>query len=98
MLGALEAVTRQVHRFPNETYITAQSGCALLSQLAVCYGSRNVPLTLCLDQARYQRCALVPAHAQALGIELEFLPMYSPNLNLIARYWRWGKKPCLNAR
>jgi hypothetical protein len=31
VLGALDAVTRQVHRFTNETYITAQSVCARLS-------------------------------------------------------------------
>ena len=57
-----------------------------------------MPLTLFLDNARYQRCALVQAHAQAVGIELEFLPADSPNLNLIERYWRWVKKRCLNAR
>ena len=74
VLGALDAVTRQVHRFTNETYITAQSVCALLSQLAVCYGPRNLPLTVFLDNARYQRCELVQAHARALGLELEFLP------------------------
>ena len=98
VLGALDAVTRQIHLFTNETYITAQSVCALLSQLAAFYGPRNVPLTLFLDNARYQRCAWVQAHAQALGIELEFLPTYSPNLNLIERYWRWVKKQCLNAK
>ena len=98
VLGALDAVTRQVHRFTNETYITAQSVCALRSQLAVCYGPRNLPLTVFLDNARYQRCALVQAHARALGIEVEFLPTYSPNLNLIERYGRWVKKQCLNAQ
>jgi len=98
VLGALDAVSRQVHLFTNETYITAQSVCALLSELAACYGPRNVPITLFLDNARYQRCALVQAHARALGIELEFLPTYSPNLNLIERYWRWVKKQCLNAQ
>ena len=98
VLGALDAVTRQVHLFTNETYITAQSVCALLSQLAVFYGPRNIPLTIFLDNARYQRCELVQAHARALGIELEFLPTYSPNLNLIERYWRWVKKQCLNAQ
>jgi transposase len=98
VLGALDAVSRQVHLFTNETYITAQSVCALLNQLAAFYGPRNVPLTLFLDNARYQRCELVQAHARALGIDLEFLPTYSPNLNLIERYWRWVKKQCLNAK
>ena len=98
VLGALDAVTRQIHLFTNETYITAQSVCALLGQLAACYGPRNVPLTLFLDNARYQRCELVQAHARALGSALEFLPTYSPNLNLIERYGRWVQKHCLNAQ
>ena len=98
VLGALDAVTRQAHLFTNETYITAQSVCALLNQLAAFYGPRKVPLTLFLDNARYQRCELVQAHARALGIDLEFLPTYSPNLNLIERYWRWVKKQCKRSR
>ncbi len=98
VLGALAAVTRQVHLFTNETYITAQSVCARRSQLAVCYGLRHIPLTIFLDNARYQRCELVPAHARALGLELEFLPTYSPNRNLSERYGRWVKKPCLDAQ
>lgn len=98
VLGALDAVSRQVHLFTNETYITSQSVCALLDQLAAFYAPRQAPLTLFLDNARYQRCELVQAHAKALGIELEFLPSYSPNLNLIERYWRWVKKRCLNGR
>lgn len=98
VLGALDAVSRRVHLFTNETYITAQSVCSLLDQLAAFYAPLKVPLTLFLDNARYQRCALVQMHAKALGIELEFLPSYSPNLNLIERYWRWVKKRCLNAK
>jgi transposase len=97
VLGALDAVTRQVHLFTNQTYINASSICALLSQLAAFYGSA-LPITIFLDNARYQHCALVMAQAQALGIELEFLPSYSPNLNLIERYWKWVKKQCLNAQ
>ena len=37
-----------------------------------------------LDNARYQRNAVVQALAAQLGITLLFLPSYSPNLNLIA--------------
>ena len=42
----------------------------------------------------------VPANLDSLeaGAELEFLPTYSPNLNLIERYGRWVKKQCLNAQ
>jgi transposase len=38
---------------------------------------------LVLDNARYQKCRVVMELAESLGIELLFLPAYSPNLNLI---------------
>ena len=43
----------------------------------------SVPITVVLDNARYQRCALVQAVAEQLQIEFLFLPPHSPNLNLI---------------
>jgi transposase len=36
--------------------------------------------------------------AQRLGIELLYLPAYSPNLNLIERLWKFIKKNCLYNR
>jgi len=54
-----------------------------------------MPMTLVLDNARYQKCALVMALAQALNIELLYLTTYSPNLNLIERLWKFVKKQCL---
>jgi transposase len=45
-----------------------------------------------LDNARYQRSYLVQQKAKALGIDLIYLPPYSPNLNLIERLWRYFKK------
>jgi transposase len=48
-----------------------------------------------LDNARYQRCAIVQATARALDIELLYLPTYSPNLNLIERLWKFTKKKSL---
>lgn len=51
-----------------------------------------------LDNARYQRCKLVQMEADRLGVELLFLPPYSPNLNLIERVWRLVKAECLATR
>ncbi len=48
-----------------------------------------------MDNARYQRCRFVMDLATALGIELLFLPPYSPNLNVIERLWTFIKKKCL---
>ena len=57
----------------------------------------GVPITLVLDNARYQKCAVVQALAVSLGIELSYLPRYSPNLNLIERFWRFVRKESLNS-
>jgi transposase len=57
-----------------------------------------VLITIVLDNARYERCALVQSLAQRLGIALLFLPAYSPNLNLIERFWKFGKKQCLYSK
>ncbi|MBP3954903.1 transposase [Gemmata sp. G18] len=79
--GALNAVTHERVTEINTTYITARR-CALLHTIA---RAGSVPVTLVLDNARYQRCVLVQDAAKQLGIELLFLPSYSPNLNLIER-------------
>src|SRR5207247_1531941 len=76
VLAALNAVTHEVIRVANHSYINAASVCDLLRGVAA--AGLGVPVTLVLDNARYQRCALVQGLAQALGIELLFLPGYSP--------------------
>jgi len=77
----------------SETYINAQCVCELLLMIAQRYGS--TPITIVLDNARYQRGKLVQGFAASLGIDLLFLFSYSPNLNLIERFWRFVKKKCL---
>jgi DDE superfamily endonuclease len=51
-----------------------------------------------LDNARYQRRALVTNLAKTLQIELEFLPPYSPKLNLIEGLWKFVKRDILYGR
>ena len=58
----------------------------------------GVPITLVLDNAKYQRCRLVQDLAKQLNIEVLFLPSYSRNLNLIERVWKFVKKKMLNSR
>jgi len=67
--------------------------CDLLRKLAALHLS--VPITLFLDNARYQKCAVVLELACSLHIAWCFLPTYSPNLNLIERLWKFIKKDCL---
>ena len=85
-----------IERLSNHAYINAESVCALLRQVAAA-GLRG-PITLVLDNARYQKCAVVKALAASLGVELLYLPSYSPNLNLIERLWKFVKKECLGCR
>ena len=56
------------------------------------------PITLVLDNARYQRNAPVQALAEQVGITLLFLPSYSPNLNLIERLSKFIKRRALYGR
>jgi transposase len=90
VLGALDAVTHRLIRVTNDGSINAESVCALLR--AVAGAAVGLPITLVLDNARYQKCALVQGLAESLGIELLYLPGYSPKLNLIERLWRFVRK------
>lgn len=96
VLGALNAITLQLITVTNDTYINANSVCELLEKMAAL--ALNVPITLVLDNAKYQRCEAVFACAKRLNIELLFLPTYSPNLNLIERLWKFVKKKCLYSK
>jgi len=96
VLGALNAITHELVTITNDSYINAQSVCQLLRQLAQL--NLGIPITLVLDNARYQKCKLVAQLAQTLNIELLYLPAYSPNLNLIERLWKFVKKECLYSK
>ncbi len=80
----------------NDTYITADSVCELLRRIAKL--NLGMPITLVLDNARYQKCNIVTALALQLNIELLYLPAYSPNLNLIERLWKFVKKKVLYSK
>jgi transposase len=95
VLGALDAVTHRLIRVTNQGYINAESVAALLRSVAE--SAVGLPITLVLDNARYQKCAVVQALAESLGIELLYLPSYSPNLNLVERLWRFVRVESLNS-
>lgn len=93
VLGALHAVTKEVVTITDHGYINAVSVGELLQKLHALF--RDLPIVIILDNARYQHCAFVEETAQKLGIQLIFLPPYSPNLNLIERLWKFVKKKTL---
>lgn len=96
VLGAWNAVARELVSITTDATVSAETMCALLRKLAAL--GLHGPITLVLDNARYQHCALVIDLAKSLGIHLEFLPSYSPNLNLIERLWKFIKKQVLYGR
>jgi transposase len=96
VLGAWNAVTQELVRITTNATVNAETMCTLLQKIAA-LGLQG-PITLVLDNARYQHCAVVMELARSLNIQLQFLPSYSPNLNLIERLWKFIKKQVLYGR
>lgn len=90
VLGAWDAVTRAFVSVTNTTVVNTDTMCALLRKIAT--AELVGPVTVVLDNARYQRNKVVQALAVELSIALLYLPSYSPNLNLIERLWRFLKR------
>jgi transposase len=94
VLGAVDVIGGRLLAVTNTAYVNAATVCELLAKMAAAHVGQSV--TVFLDNARYQHCALVMGTARELGIELAFLPPYSPNLNLIERFWKHLKKTRLS--
>ncbi len=80
----------------NNSYINAWCVAELFRELRKIH--IDGPITVILDNAKYQRCYVAERAAHMFNIELLYLPPYSPNLNLIERAWKFVKKKALNNR
>ena len=99
VLGACEAISREMISITNTESVNTETMCDLVQLIERTNRKRKrIPVTLVLDNARYQRNSWVMQVADELGVELLYLPSYSPNLNLIERYWRLIKKEALYGR
>jgi transposase len=90
VLGAWNALTRQLLAVTNTTVVNTDTMCELLRRIAA--QALIGPVTVVLDNAKYQRNKVVQALAAELSITLLYLPSYSPNLNLIERLWGFTKR------
>jgi len=93
ILGALHATSHEMYSVTNTDYVTATTVVELIEFLRDENPGRRIHLVL--DNARYQRCTLVAKAAKRHNIHLVFLPPYSPNLNLIERFWKFLKSTAL---
>jgi len=93
ILGAMHAATHELYSISTTDYIKATTVAELISFLREELPGRQIHLVL--DNARYQRCKLVDQAAKKHRVHLVFLPPYSPNLNLIERFWKYLKKKVL---
>lgn len=101
VLGAVNAITREVRWVSTAGKVSGEVVLSLLKKLTYSKEGPPVPgpkITVVLDNAKYQKNWLVRLAAEWYGIELLYLPTYSPNLNLIERLWKFVKKEALACR
>ena len=77
--------------------INAQSTIDLFKQVETKYKKAD-RITIIVDNARYYRNKELDKYLSTSRIELLFLPPYSPNLNLIERFWKYFRKKVINNR
>ena len=92
--GALNIATLSAEVRFDDT-INATSTIALFQQLEAANPTASRIIVIC-DNARYYKAKLVSAYLEHSRIELEPLPPYCPNLNLIERLWKFFKRQVLH--
>jgi len=94
--GAMNIETKHLtYRF-DET-IDAASTLALFDQLRKANPTAPRIIAIC-DNVRYSKSKAVAEYLKTSRIQLEPLPPYSPNLNLMERFWKLFKRQVLYNR
>jgi len=96
VLGAVETRDHDLVTIRTTQNINAQTICQLVELIQGKYPGEQI--TLVMDNARYQHNKKVATCAASQGVDLLFLPAYSPNLNLIERVWKLVKSKCMRNR
>ena len=88
--GAICFHTKEVVYREDET-INRDSTVFLLAKIRSKHDADKA-ITVVLDNAKYNRAKDVTEYASRHKIKLLYLPSYSPNLNLIERFWKYLKE------
>lgn len=96
VIGGIELSTMNVVTTRPET-VNAETTIEFLKKLKEAYCASS-KLHVILDQSGYNRSKDVRAFAEKEGIELHYLPPYSPNLNPIERLWKVMNEKVRNNR
>lgn len=93
LLGCVDPFSLDIIQSHSMVYVDAEQTKAFLEKVR--RESGDIPVSIVLDNARYQHCQAVKDRAAELGITLIFLPPYSPNLNIIERLWKYTRRHVL---
>jgi len=96
VIGTIDAITKKILFQTNITTVNAEVMASFLYYLKSQLPDK--PISIVLDNARYQHCNFIKNLAEKFDITLLFLPPYSPNLNLIERLWNFTKKSVLSGK
>lgn len=89
LLGAIDPFSLELIQSHSMVYVDAKQVMDFLEKVR--HQSGDLPVSIILDNARYQHCHAVKEKAAELEINLIFLPPYSPNLNIIERLWKYTR-------
>lgn len=93
LLGCVDPFSLDIIQSHSMIYVDAEQTKSFLEKVR--RESGDIPVSIVLDNARYQHCQAVKDKAAELGISLIFLPPYSPNLNIIERLWKYTRRHVL---
>lgn len=92
IIGGLDPITRQPISLVTEANCDTEAIKMFFIEARKKYTDMTKRIHIFLDNAKYNHNDEVKDAAKELNIKLEFLPPYSPNLNLIERLWKFLKK------
>ena len=96
LLGAISPNGKDFVYEVTQDSINQEAIMKFLRKIAAKFKGENIRLIL--DNASYHHAIAVKELAEELGIFLEFLPVASPNLNIIERLWKFVKTKFLKNR